>query len=107
MAELGRSRRGSTGAPLTGMLCVLVLVCVSVASASRDVGNNETRRDAAGEESPRLTNSTSREKVFPVLALNYDHVRKPFEIALWILLALLMKLGEWHLGHSPRRRVDL
>uniref|UniRef100_A0AAQ4R1B8 Sodium/hydrogen exchanger n=1 Tax=Gasterosteus aculeatus aculeatus TaxID=481459 RepID=A0AAQ4R1B8_GASAC len=31
--------------------------------------------------------------VFPVLALNYDHVRKPFEIALWILLALLMKLG--------------
>uniref|UniRef100_A0AAQ4PYR1 Sodium/hydrogen exchanger n=1 Tax=Gasterosteus aculeatus aculeatus TaxID=481459 RepID=A0AAQ4PYR1_GASAC len=87
------SSSSELSAPLTGMLCVLVLVCVSVASASRDVGNNETRRDAAGEESPHLTNSTSREKVFPVLALNYDHVRKPFEIALWILLALLMKLG--------------
>uniref|UniRef100_A0A8C5LKF2 Sodium/hydrogen exchanger n=1 Tax=Leptobrachium leishanense TaxID=445787 RepID=A0A8C5LKF2_9ANUR len=34
-----------------------------------------------------------RHKVFPVLDLDYDHVRHPFEIALWILLACLMKLG--------------
>uniref|UniRef100_A0A8C7YDQ1 Sodium/hydrogen exchanger n=1 Tax=Oryzias sinensis TaxID=183150 RepID=A0A8C7YDQ1_9TELE len=30
---------------------------------------------------------------FPVLAFNYEHVSKPFVISLWILLALLMKLG--------------
>uniref|UniRef100_A0A3Q1AGE3 Sodium/hydrogen exchanger n=1 Tax=Amphiprion ocellaris TaxID=80972 RepID=A0A3Q1AGE3_AMPOC len=32
-------------------------------------------------------------KAFPVLAFNFEHVRKPFEISMWILLALLMKLG--------------
>ncbi|KAM4699332.1 sodium/hydrogen exchanger 1 [Discoglossus pictus] len=34
-----------------------------------------------------------KRKLFPVLDLDYDHVRAPFEIALWILLACLMKLG--------------
>ncbi|XP_068125343.1 sodium/hydrogen exchanger 1 [Hyperolius riggenbachi] len=32
-------------------------------------------------------------KVFPVLGLDYPHIREPFEISLWILLACLMKLG--------------
>ncbi|XP_062996535.1 sodium/hydrogen exchanger 1 [Elgaria multicarinata webbii] len=32
-------------------------------------------------------------KPFPVLGIDYTYVRKPFEIALWILLACLMKLG--------------
>ncbi|XP_063810774.1 sodium/hydrogen exchanger 1 [Pseudophryne corroboree] len=35
----------------------------------------------------------SRRKLFPVLDLDYGHVRAPFEIALWILLACLMKMG--------------
>lgn len=60
-------------------------------------GNNETGRTAGGgstEEDPHpQTNSTAHKKAFPVLAFNYEHVRKPFEISLWILLALLMKLG--------------
>nr|XP_056703644.1 sodium/hydrogen exchanger 1 [Euleptes europaea] len=34
-----------------------------------------------------------KRKSFPVLDVDYKHVRKPFEIALWILLACLMKLG--------------
>ncbi|KAM8977422.1 sodium/hydrogen exchanger 1 [Pelodytes ibericus] len=34
-----------------------------------------------------------KHKLFPVLDLDYNHVRAPFEIALWILLACLMKLG--------------
>lgn len=38
-------------------------------------------------------NSTGHKKAFPVLAFNFEHVRKPFEISMWILLALLMKLG--------------
>ncbi|KAJ8405016.1 hypothetical protein AAFF_G00329370, partial [Aldrovandia affinis] len=32
-------------------------------------------------------------KAFPVLSLDYSHVRIPFEISLWVLLASLMKLG--------------
>ncbi|XP_015739103.1 sodium/hydrogen exchanger 1 [Coturnix japonica] len=32
-------------------------------------------------------------KAFPVLSIDYSHVRIPFEIALWILLACLMKMG--------------
>ncbi|XP_066494559.1 sodium/hydrogen exchanger 1 isoform X2 [Tiliqua scincoides] len=32
-------------------------------------------------------------KAFPVLGIDYTHVREPFEISLWILLACLMKLG--------------
>ncbi|XP_073174074.1 sodium/hydrogen exchanger 1 isoform X2 [Lepidochelys kempii] len=45
-----------------------------------------------------LTNHTSTghakyRKAFPVLGIDYTHVRIPFEISLWILLACLMKLG--------------
>nr|XP_028594551.1 sodium/hydrogen exchanger 1 isoform X1 [Podarcis muralis] len=35
----------------------------------------------------------THQKAFPVLGIDYKHVRIPFEIALWILLACLMKLG--------------
>nr|XP_046274437.1 Na(+)/H(+) exchanger beta-like [Scatophagus argus]XP_046274438.1 Na(+)/H(+) exchanger beta-like [Scatophagus argus] len=92
MAVLRPARRGS-GPRLTGLMCVLLLVFVSAASASRDAvaGNGATRRNPV-EDSHNHTNS-SLKKAFPVLSFNYDHVRKPFEISLWILLALLMKLG--------------
>lgn len=33
-------------------------------------------------------------KAFPVLDIDYPHVRTPFEISLWILLACLMKIGK-------------
>ncbi|KAI3358808.1 hypothetical protein L3Q82_015209 [Scortum barcoo] len=70
-------------------LCLLCLLC---ASAGRDVasGGNETWRE--GDPHQR-DNSTAHKKAFPVLSFNYDYVREPFEISLWILLALLMKLG--------------
>ncbi|XP_068431610.1 Na(+)/H(+) exchanger beta-like [Clinocottus analis] len=92
MAELRPARRSASRPPLTGFLCVLLLVCVSVACASPDVGSNETWRDAAGGPHHQ-SNDTATKKAFPVLSINYGYVRKPFEIALWILLALLMKLG--------------
>ncbi|KAK6474507.1 sodium/hydrogen exchanger 1-like [Huso huso] len=38
-------------------------------------------------------NNGTQKKSFPVLSFDYLHVRLPFEIALWILLASLMKLG--------------
>lgn len=34
-------------------------------------------------------------KAFPVLDIDYLHVRTPFEISLWILLACLMKIGKF------------
>ncbi|XP_060113899.1 sodium/hydrogen exchanger 1 [Heteronotia binoei] len=40
-----------------------------------------------------LDGHDKKRKVFPVLEVDYKHVRVPFEIALWILLACLMKLG--------------
>ncbi|XP_040909523.1 Na(+)/H(+) exchanger beta-like [Toxotes jaculatrix] len=89
-----RPARSRCSSPLTGLMCVLLLVFVSVASASRDVapGNNETT-ERAQEDSHHLNNSTRHKKAFPVLSVNYEYVKKPFEISLWILLALLMKLG--------------
>lgn len=47
-------------------------------------------------------------KAFPVLGIDYTHVRIPFEISLWILLACLMKLGRLAVawrgpgGRAPR-----
>lgn len=42
-------------------------------------------------------------KAFPVLGIDYSHVRIPFEISLWILLACLMKMGRgWGLGGEGR-----
>lgn len=38
--------------------------------------------------------SPKARKPFPVLGIDYPHVRTPFEIALWILLACLMKIGK-------------
>lgn len=75
--------------------CLLVLlVCFAVASSSHDVvpksGGGSTG-DVNGHGS--YHHNVSNKKAFPVLSFNYKHVRKPFEISMWILLALLMKLG--------------
>ncbi|CAJ1082979.1 Na(+)/H(+) exchanger beta-like [Xyrichtys novacula] len=96
MAVQLRLSRRSSGPLLFAFLCVFFFLFVSVSAASRDVDprNNQTRRNPATEEdSHHQTNSSTHRKVFPVLSFNYEHVRKPFEISLWILLALLMKLG--------------
>ncbi|KAM4795836.1 sodium/hydrogen exchanger 1 [Rhinophrynus dorsalis] len=49
--------------------------------------------DSAGGNDSHGGGHHGKHKLFPVLDLNYDRVRMPFEIALWILLACLMKLG--------------
>uniref|UniRef100_A0A3B4AIY6 Sodium/hydrogen exchanger n=1 Tax=Periophthalmus magnuspinnatus TaxID=409849 RepID=A0A3B4AIY6_9GOBI len=74
--------------------CLLLLVCLTVASSSRDVPKNDGSTGTVhGEGSGHQNTSTVHKKAFPVLSFNYLHVRKPFEISMWILLALLMKLG--------------
>lgn len=53
--------------------------------ASHPAANTSSNHSADGHGKPR--------KLFPVLGFDYSHVRNPFEISLWILLASLMKLG--------------
>ncbi|CAL9690753.1 unnamed protein product [Knipowitschia caucasica] len=64
--------------------CLFLLV-FSVAFASHE-------SDGEVSDLPN-NNSRTHKKAFPVLSFNYSHVRKPFEISMWILLALLMKLA--------------
>uniref|UniRef100_A0A8C6T5P0 Sodium/hydrogen exchanger n=1 Tax=Neogobius melanostomus TaxID=47308 RepID=A0A8C6T5P0_9GOBI len=90
------TQRNSRSPPLrfTAVLwCFLVLlVCLAVASSGRDdvPESGESTGEVNGHDSHHHNAS---KKAFPVLSFNYDHVRKPFEISMWILLALLMKLG--------------
>ncbi|XP_054619071.1 sodium/hydrogen exchanger 1b isoform X1 [Dunckerocampus dactyliophorus] len=78
---------------LAGLVLLLLLFAAHVsAGAGLGAPNNDTHAD--GEETPNHRNHSSvHRKPFPVLSFNYENVRRPFEISLWILLALLMKLG--------------
>ncbi|XP_056901783.1 Na(+)/H(+) exchanger beta isoform X2 [Takifugu flavidus] len=58
------------------------------AASSPDVTK---KADLDNHVSEKRQNETK--KLFPVLSLDYENVRTPFEIALWVLLASLMKLG--------------
>ncbi|XP_067399401.1 sodium/hydrogen exchanger 1 isoform X1 [Emydura macquarii macquarii] len=69
----------------------------AVVSGSEPGDFTAAPRDVSQEIRP-LTNHSStgrhrQRKAFPVLGIDYTHVRIPFEISLWILLACLMKLG--------------
>uniref|UniRef100_A0A3Q1HCH3 Sodium/hydrogen exchanger n=1 Tax=Anabas testudineus TaxID=64144 RepID=A0A3Q1HCH3_ANATE len=75
---------------LTGFVCVLLLVFVS---ASRDVVSGNDNTLGTPNQDPDHKNHSTTRKVFPVLSFNYDVVKTPFKISIWILLALLMKLG--------------
>uniref|UniRef100_M4AP67 Sodium/hydrogen exchanger n=1 Tax=Xiphophorus maculatus TaxID=8083 RepID=M4AP67_XIPMA len=94
MAVLGP---GSASLRFGSVLLIVLILCGS--SWTRDVltGRNDTRpepnREHHDQDQGHAANATKHKKAFPVLELNYDYVRMPFEISLWILLALLMKLG--------------
>ncbi|KAK3558576.1 hypothetical protein QTP86_021649 [Hemibagrus guttatus] len=63
---------------MPALLHTLVLFCV-LGSVSGTVFNSSVARGSG--------------RTFPVLTVEYERVRKPFEVCLWILLASLMKLG--------------
>lgn len=78
------------------LLMVLVLLEGSVlplgAASSPDISHQENvDNHKVVKEGHNFT-----KKSFPVLDLDYEHIRVPFEISLWVLLASLMKLGEYH-----------
>lgn len=75
------------------LLMVLVLLEGSVlplgAASSPDISHQENvDNHKVAKEGHNIT-----KKSFPVLDLDYEHIRVPFEISLWVLLASLMKLG--------------
>lgn len=77
----------------------------------RSIGDVTTAPPELTPESHPVNHSNTAEgkksrKPFPVLGIDYKHVRTPFEISLWILLACLMKIGKSSLlrcvrGHQP------
>ncbi|XP_048007709.1 sodium/hydrogen exchanger 1 [Megalobrama amblycephala] len=73
-------------------LLVGSLMLLGGAASSPDMGtgisqNNHDHKDVGHN------NTHSKKKPFPVLSFDYETVRLPFEISLWVLLASLMKLG--------------
>lgn len=96
----------------SGSATVLLMLLVLAAAGSSWTGDVLTGRNQTGTEpSPARhdpdphhgTNSTNHKKAFPVLDFNYENVRTPFEISMWILLALLMKLGESEKNPTPEQ----
>lgn len=83
--------------PERGLLLLMVLVFLEGtvlplgASSSPDVPHTDN------SENTKVTAEKQNytKKAFPVLSLDYHHIQTPFEISLWVLLASLMKLGEY------------
>ncbi|CAM4696701.1 unnamed protein product [Leuciscus chuanchicus] len=78
-------------------LLVGSLMPIGGAASSPDTNTNHGMSEPGHHGLPKHGgegNHTSNvKKIFPVLSFDYDHVRVPFEISLWVLLASLMKLG--------------
>lgn len=83
--------------PEPGLLLLLLLaflggsVLPKGAASSPDI----THQTPSVDHSAEGTGHNVTKKPFPVLSLDYPHIQTPFEISLWVLLASLMKLGEW------------
>ncbi|XP_072249915.1 Na(+)/H(+) exchanger beta isoform X1 [Leuresthes tenuis] len=94
--------RSSTGfgrsLPELGLLLLMVFVLLdgSVlslgASSSSDTRPHKKDNNSVGVENHTITGHPTK-KAFPVLSFQYDYIKIPFEISLWVLLASLMKLG--------------
>ncbi|XP_015204599.2 sodium/hydrogen exchanger 1 isoform X1 [Lepisosteus oculatus] len=78
--------------PRWGLL--LVPLALLGALLPRGAASTATGHDpgSSGEHGSHSEINRTR-RAFPVLNFDYSHVRKPFEISLWVLLASLMKLG--------------
>lgn len=73
------------------LLLVFVLLQGSVFPYGADASSQHAK-DGCSSTHEGKPNRTK--KVFPVLSFEYDHIKTPFEVSLWVLFASLMKLGE-------------
>lgn len=79
--------------PERGLLLLAVLVLLEGSLLHTAVTASASSPSDATNHHSAPSNATHQKKAFPVIDLNYEHVRSPFEISLWVLLASLMKLG--------------
>ncbi|XP_022535583.2 sodium/hydrogen exchanger 1 [Astyanax mexicanus] len=71
--------------------CLLPLGAASTPNKTPQPGAPKEQNGSPGHGGSHASNYTK--KLFPVLSFDYGHVKPPFVIFLWILLASLMKLG--------------
>ena len=83
-----------------GLLVLLVFLVLgslfplgAASSPDTSAWDSSAGRDHPDQDTHKLHNHTK--KAFPVLGVDYPHIRIPFEISLWVLLASLMKLGKF------------
>ncbi|XP_076157727.1 Na(+)/H(+) exchanger beta-like [Alosa pseudoharengus] len=96
MSALLRSAGGphrSLGLRWSLLVAILILSVMASSVAASVVRTGQGNGTTTKTDSKTNATSHHTKKAFPVLSINYDYVRMPFEISLWILLASLMKLG--------------
>eukprot|EP00061_Rhincodon_typus_P013349 g39669.t1 len=64
---------------------VLLNLCSGTPASAPETEANES-------DSSRTYHSNKSSKAFPVVTVDFGHVRSPFVVALWILLASVLKL---------------
>ncbi|KAJ8289212.1 hypothetical protein COCON_G00018710 [Conger conger] len=80
-----------------GLLLVVVMLLLAItvmplgAASSPEI--TATKHEVCKDPHGGHKRNRTLRKAFPVLELDYEHVRTPFEVSLWVLLASLMKLG--------------
>lgn len=83
--------------PERGLLLLMVWLFLEGAVLPFGAASSPDVTHQANLDKPKMSEKRHNEtkKPFPVLSLDYPNVKTPFEIALWVLLASLMKLGEY------------
>ncbi|KAL2080317.1 hypothetical protein ACEWY4_024110 [Coilia grayii] len=85
--------RRSPGMRWSLLAAVLILSVIASSTAASAIHTKQGNGTTPHTDPKTNGTITHTKKAFPVLSVNYDYVRMPFEISLWILLASLMKLG--------------
>ncbi|XP_072103486.1 sodium/hydrogen exchanger 1 isoform X2 [Mobula birostris] len=93
----GGWRRGATMAVMSlrvGRRRLLAgLVVLAALGWSAGVSASDTATPGCCDSASAERVASNRTKAFPVVTFDFDHIRPQFMVALWILLASLMKLG--------------
>ncbi|XP_062889880.1 sodium/hydrogen exchanger 1 [Mobula hypostoma] len=101
----GGWRRGATMAVMSlrvGRRRLLAgLVVLAALGWSAGVSASDTATSSCRDSAPAERIASNRTKAFPVVTFDFDHIRPQFMVALWILLASLMKLGFHFLPKVP------
>ncbi|XP_047216665.1 Na(+)/H(+) exchanger beta isoform X2 [Girardinichthys multiradiatus] len=90
------SRTGfARSVPELGLLLLTILVLLEGSVLRLGAASSPATQSHGAADCPKPveTHHNKTKKAFPVLSFEYDHVKMPFEISLWVLLASLMKLG--------------